>query len=76
MINAIAYDDYAEVSIYGERHLDWSVELERFKSHIYYKDRRFDTRKNVWVIHNLEKYIGIPYIKTALLDRDKQLKLF
>jgi len=76
MINAIAYDTHAEVFVTGEDHLEWITDFERFKQDIQSKDREYKSHKKVWIVKNLEHYIRVPYIKRALLDRDKQLKLF
>jgi hypothetical protein len=76
MINATVYDGYAEVTISGRDWIEFEQSLKRFKDTIDQKDRRYKTHKKVWVVKNLEEYTRVPFIRQALLDREKQLSLF
>ena len=76
MITAIVYDGYAEVRITGDHHAEFDQDLDYFKSLIDEKHRKYFSHKKVWTVKELENYTKVPFIRAALLDRQKQLDLF
>jgi len=76
MIIATVYEKTAEVKIAAENFKEFEVDLKIFKNDIKSEDRNYVEHKKVWRVKNLDKYIRVPYIRAALLDREKQMSLF
>lgn len=76
MITAVVYEKTAELRIVADTYREFEVDLMVLKKDIDSNDRQYIEHKKVWQVKHLEKYIKVPYIRSALLDREKQLTLF
>ena len=76
MITAVAYDGYIEVKIIATHYSEFEQDIILLQHIIDAQDREYVSHKRVWKIHNPGKYIQLPFVKSALLDRKRQMNLF
>ena len=76
MITAVAYDGYIEVRIIATHYSEFEQDIVHLQHIIDAQDREYVSHKRVWKIHNPGKYIHLPFVKSALLDRKKQMSFF
>jgi putative lipoic acid-binding regulatory protein len=76
MITAVAYDGYIELRIIATHYSEFEQDIVHLQNIIDTHDREYVSHKRVWKINNPGKYIQLPFVKRALLDRRKQMSLF
>ena len=75
MIKATMFNSILEVQIKGATLDEFETDLGRVRELFAHEDREFRPDKSMWLIKNVEKYLHIPFVATALHEREMQLTL-